>query len=42
MKHGVAGPYAVICRNSEARSAPMRVFLSDEEYNRQMDRPDSV
>lgn len=41
-EHGTPGPHAVICKDNEIHSSPMRVFLSEEEYNRQMDRPDDT
>lgn len=41
-EHGARSLYAVICKTSDLHKTPMRVFMTEEEYNRQMDRPNSL
>ena len=35
-EYGDKGPCAVICKNSLAHTAPLRVFLTPEQYKKQL------
>lgn len=39
---GTPTPFAILCHNTEAHDAPLtRVFLTEQNYNAQMKRPNS-